>query len=236
MNGERVLVIVPAFNEEKALPGTLEELSRVVPPVEVLVVNDGSTDRTSTVARVAGDSVLDLPTNMGIGVTMQAGYRYALEHGFTHAVQCDGDGQHRPEQIAILLKEMEKSGADMVIGSRFVERGTAGFKSLFFRRQVIRFLSAWIWTLTGVRVYDVTSGFRLCNRRAITIFARDYPFDYPEPEAIVLLTRHGCRISEVAVSMRERQGGISSIGFLSGVYYVVKVSMGLLITKLRSDV
>ncbi len=236
MNGNDILVIVPAYNEEKALPATLDELSRLNPQPKVLVVNDGSADRTSEVARSAGVTVIDLPANMGIGVAMQTGYRYAVQNGFALSVQCDGDGQHRPEQIGVLLKKMGETGADMVIGSRFVESGGDGFQSFFLRRQVIRFLSVWIWALTGVRVYDVTSGFRLCNGRATAIFARDYPFDYPEPEAIVLLGRYGLRVGETAVSMRERQGGVSSIGFFPGIYYVVKVSIGLLVTRLRSNV
>ncbi|MBI5178296.1 MAG: glycosyltransferase family 2 protein [Nitrospinae bacterium] len=229
-----MLVIVPAFNEEKALPGTLAELLRLYPRAQVLVVNDGSADGTSAVARRAGVRVVDLPVNMGIGVAMQTGYRFAREHGFSRAVQCDGDGQHPPAQIAVLEETMDRTGSAMVIGSRFVESGKEGFKSLFMRRQVIRFFSRWILLLCGVRVYDVTSGFRLVNEKAIAIFARDYPFDYPEPEAIVLLSRHGLAVAEAPVAMRERQGGVSSIGFFSGIYYVVKVSIGLLVTRLRS--
>lgn len=233
MAAPKTLIIVPAYNEEQALPATLNDLRTHFSPGDILVVNDGSADGTSAAARRAGVNVIDLPANMGIGVAMQTGYIYAARNGYGSAVQCDADGQHPPAEIGELLERLAAEGADMVIGSRFLDRKKEGFKSLFLRRQAIRFFSWWIWLLTGVRVYDVTSGFRVAGGRAIAIFANDYPFDYPEPEAIVLLTRHGCRIGETPVSMRDRQGGVSSIGPLAAVYYMVKVSIGILVTRLR---
>jgi len=229
-----ILVIVPAYNEESSLPNVLRELTMIFSPGNVLVVNDGSSDATSALARSAGVEVIDLPMNMGIGVAMQTGYKFAKERDFAKAVQCDADGQHPPGQIGLLTRKMEETGADMVIGSRFLDGGTGGFKSSFMRRQGINFFSSWIKIIAGIRVYDVTSGFRLCNRRVIEIFAEEYPFDYPEPEAIVLLKRMGGRIAETPVQMRERQGGESSIGFFAGMYYAVKVSLGLLVRRLRS--
>ncbi len=228
----RTLIIVPAYNEEQALPATLAELKCHFPPEDILVVNDGSSDGTEAAAKNAGVRVVNLPVNMGIGVAMQTGYRFAARHGFTAAVQCDGDGQHPAAQIPLLLAKLAE-GNSFVVGSRFIDTDGEGFKSLFVRRQVIRYFSHLIALLTGQRVWDVTSGFRAAGRRTIEIFAADYPFDYPEPEALVLLARHGCRIAEVPVVMRERQGGVSSIGLFAGVYYVVKVSIGLFVQRLR---
>jgi len=231
--GENILVIVPAYNEEKALPALLRELAEVVPPRHTLVINDGSSDCTSSAARRAGVEVVDLPLNMGIGVAMQTGYKFAQRRGFQFAVQCDADGQHVPAQITMLLEKMRETGADMVIGSRFIG-DEDGFKSSFVRRQFIGYFSWWIHLISGVRVFDVTSGFRLCNRKAIELFAEEYPFDYPEPEAIVLVHQSGLGVAETPVRMRERQGGVSSIGFFAGAYFVVKVSIGLLVRRLRS--
>ncbi len=234
MSYEKTAIIVPAYNEEKALPKTLDELCGIFDKRRIIVVNDGSEDSTSHIANNAGVNVIDLPSNMGIGVAMQTGYRFVLEKGFKYAVQCDADGQHPPDQIKLLSDRMEETGADMVIGSRFVDKSSGGFKSLFLRRLAIGFFSDWISLITkGVRVHDVTSGFRLANERTLRIFADDYPFDYPEPESIILLTMHGCRIAETPVAMRERQGGVSSIGFFAGIYYIIKVTLGLLLTRLR---
>lgn len=228
----KTLIIVPAYNEEQALPATLAELTRHFPPENILVVNDGSTDGTGAAAKKAGVRVVNLPVNMGIGVAMQTGYKFAARNGFTAAVQCDGDGQHPAGQIAALLAALA-DGTNLVVGSRFIHANREGFKSLFVRRQVIRYFSHLIALLAGVRVWDVTSGFRAADRAVIEIFSGDYPFDYPEPEALVLLARHSRRIVEVPVTMRERQGGVSSIGLFAGLYYVVKVTMGLLVQRLR---
>lgn len=236
MDDSEVAIIVPAYNEEKALPRTLNGLKGRYDPSQIVVINDGSEDDTPISAREAGVRVIDMPVNMGIGVTMQTGYRFALRNGFKYAVQCDADGQHRPDEIPLLIKEMESSGADMVIGSRFVDREAAGFKSLFLRRQVIRFFSGWINMLTGFKVHDVTSGFRLVNERVMELFAQEYTFDFPEPESIILSARRGYKVVEVPVAMRRRQGGVSSIGFSTGLYYMVKVTLGLVLTRLRKKV
>jgi len=236
MKLEDIIVLVPAYNEEKALPATLAQLAELFDASRIVVINDGSTDATSAVARRAGVRIIDLPANKGIGVAMQTGYRFALREGFKYAIQCDGDGQHPPREISRIISDMERTGAEMVIGSRFVDSRREGFKSLILRRVAIRFFSGWINILTGLRIYDVTSGFRLVSERAIQLFAEEYPFDYPEPESIILLTRKRLKVIETPVSMRARQGGVSSIGFLAGLYYMVKVTLGLALTKLRREV
>ena len=235
MNINEIAIIVPAYNEEKSLPNTLKEILTDYRKEQVIVVNDGSADETSRLARETGVIVLDLPDNMGIGVAMQTGYRYAANNGFQYALQCDGDGQHNPKDIPILTKKMEETGAEMIIGSRFIDGSAEGFKSFFFRRVAIRYLSWWLRLLTGKRVRDITSGFRLVNRKGLEVFAEVYPFDYPEPESIVLLQNYGCTVLETPVTMRERQGGVSSIGLFAGVYYIVKVTIGLSIVKLRGN-
>jgi hypothetical protein len=235
MNIKELAIIVPSYNEEKALPRTLQELLTDYGQEQVIVVNDGSSDETSRLAREAGVVVIDLPDNMGIGIAMQTGYRYASEKGFRFALQCDGDGQHNSKDIPLLTKKMEETGADMVIGSRFIDNSAEGFKSFFFRRVAISYLSMCLRLLTGKRVRDITSGFRLVNRKGLEIFAEVYPFDYPEPESIVLLQNYGCSVVETPVTMRERQGGVSSIGLFGGVYYLVKVTIGLSIVKLRGS-
>jgi len=233
MNKESVAVIVPCFNEEEGLPQTLDEILAHFSPENIIVVNDGSKDHTPYVAKKKNVVLISLPINMGIGIAMQTGYRYALQNGFLFAVQCDGDGQHPPDKIEALLKKMNELNADMVLGSRFVDDSVEGFKSFAIRRIGIKYLSFLINVITGKKIYDVTSGFRLVNRKVMEIFSNRYPFDYPEPESIVLLDNHGVQIAETPVSMRERKGGISSITAIKGIYYMVKVTIGLLVTKLR---
>ncbi len=233
MASKKTAVLVPCFNEETALPELLAELLSKFSAKTIVVINDGSTDSTPKIASAHGVKLINLPVNMGIGVAMQTGYRYALRNGFDYAVQCDGDGQHRADEIILLKKAMEATGADMVVGSRFVDKNVAGFKSYIARRAVIRYLSLIINAVTGMKIYDVTSGFRMANKKVIEIFAENYPFDYPEPEALVLLKNYRLKIAETPVSMRERIGGVSSIGFLNGVYYIVKVTIGLAVTRLR---
>ena len=235
MNSSEVAILVPAYNEEKALPATLDSLKNSYDCSQIVVINDGSVDATPLTAREAGVRVIDMPVNMGIGVTMMTGYRFALANGFKYGLQCDADGQHRPDEIPLLIKKMEESGADMVIGSRFIDRDAAGFKSFFLRRLVIRFFSGWINLLTGFKVHDVTSGFRLVNEPVMKLFAEEYTFDFPEPESIILTARRGHKVVEVPVAMRKRQGGVSSIGFLTGIYYMVKVTLGLVLTRLRKN-
>ena len=231
-----ILVIVPAYNEEQTIGRVVDDLSRVELPHDVLVVNDGSTDRTSQVARAAGGvGVIDLPKNLGIGGAVQTGFKYAARNDYAVAVQFDGDGQHLAAEIPRLVAALRDGAANMVIGSRFLEE-PAGFRSTFVRRIGIRLFQLVNSLLTGQRITDNTSGFRAYDRRAIEFLARHYPVDYPEPEAVILLGRNGFQISEVVTRMRERQGGGSSISGLTGCYYMIKVLLAILMTALRKPV
>jgi glycosyltransferase involved in cell wall biosynthesis len=222
----RVLVVVPAFNEAANLPLVLERL-RACGFRDVCVVDDGSTDDTAEVAGRLGAVVLRCPVNLGIGGAVQAGYLWAREHGFDAAIQIDGDGQHDPAHASDVLAPILDGRADVVIGSRFL--GSGGFRSTALRRIGIRYLSWLLRLRCGARVSDPTSGFRATGRRAIELFARSYPSDYPEPEAIALALGAGLRLSETPVRMEPRLHGASSIDAARTLYYLIKVSIALLI-------
>jgi glycosyltransferase involved in cell wall biosynthesis len=229
------LVIVPAYNEEGAIARTVGEIAACAPDFDVLVVDDGSSDQTAARARAAGARVLRLPFNLGIGGAMQAGYIHALEHGYELAVQVDGDGQHDPRYIHALRERLrEQPELNMVTGSRFLERAEGGFRSSATRRVGIRIFSAIVSAITGRRVSDPTSGFRMTDRRAIELFARDYPRDYPEIEAIVLMHAHRLRSCEVPVVMRPRTSGRSAISSTQSVYYMIKVLLAVFIGLFRA--
>lgn len=227
------LAIVPAYNEEASVGGVVREIAQLAPGFDVVVVDDGSTDRTAQTALAAGAAVVELPFNLGIGGAVQAGYIYALQHGYRMAVQVDGDGQHDPAELAPLVARLEGEPAvDMVYGSRFLE--AEGFKSSWVRRLGIKLFAGLLSLVTRQRVTDPTSGFRLGNRRAIELFARDYPHDYPEVEAILMMHAHRLRTAEVAVKMRARTGGESSINVLRSGYYMIKVLLAVLIGLARA--
>ncbi len=223
----KTLIIIPAYNEAENLPTVLADLQRFCPEAVPLIVNDCSTDDTAALLRRLGVEYLSLPVNLGIGGGVQAGYRYALVQGYDAAVQFDGDGQHLAEYVYALLEPLEAGQADFVIGSRFLEK--EGFQSSAMRRLGIRFLSGLIYRLCGLRVLDVTSGMRAANRKTIAYFAEHYAQDYPEPEAILSAWLHGARVVEIPVRMRERQRGKSSIDPLRSVYYMIKVTLALLL-------
>jgi glycosyltransferase involved in cell wall biosynthesis len=226
-----VLIIIPAYNEQESLPGVINDLRKHVPSADVLVVNDGSEDRTARVALDLGVKVLDLPFNLGIGGAVQAGYLYAKLHGHDVAIQFDGDGQHLAEEIDKLLEPIQAGRADLVVGSRFLAPNS--YNAPILRRIGIGIFSFVISNITGIVVTDSTSGFRAANRSVIEFFARSYPDDYPEVEALVLLHKRDLRLSEVAVTMRERTGGKSSITPLRSVYYMTKVLMAIFIDLLK---
>lgn len=230
----KILIIIPAYNEADNLEKVIDNLIMNFPQYDYVIINDGSTDQTKQVCAENHYHVLNLPINMGIGGAVQTGYRYAEEKGYDMAVQIDGDGQHDVTFLEGMMRCMEEEQADCVIGSRFVEK--EGFQSSGLRRTGIRFLSFLGLILTGVRVKDITSGYRLVNRRFIKIFADDYPADYPEPEAMVIAAVHGGKIREYPVIMRERENGTSSITFKKSVYYMFKVTLAMLIRRLSFGV
>ncbi|URA10857.1 glycosyltransferase family 2 protein [Thermospira aquatica] len=231
---KKILVIIPAYNEEKAIGKVIEDLLKYFPEGDILVVNDGSRDNTSAVAsQYEGVTVVNLPVNLGIGGAVQTGFKYAARYGYDIAIQFDGDGQHLAEEIPLLLKRMEELQADMVIGSRFLSPDVDTFRSTMGRRIGIKIFE-WINSLLiRQRVTDNTSGFRAFNREAILFLAENYPVDYPEPEAVILLGRNRFKIGEVQVKMRERQGGHSSIFGWRSAYYMIKVLVSIFLVALR---
>ena len=228
----RVVAVVPAYEEEDAIGGVVEEIRAFDPSIDVVVVDDGSSDGTATVARAAGAAVVRLPFNLGIGGAVQTGFRYALEHGYDVAVRLDGDGQHEAGELPKLLAPLERDEADVVTGSRFRD-DDGDYRPPLSRRLGITWFARLVSLLSGQRVTDTTSGFQALNRRGIALFARDYPSDYPEVEATVLLLKHRLRLVEVPVRMREREHGSSSITFLRSVYYALKVTLALLVAMAR---
>jgi glycosyltransferase involved in cell wall biosynthesis len=227
----RTLIIIPAYNEEIAIGNVVKDIKVHFPAADIIVINDGSTDATAKVARENGVRVVDLPCNLGIGGAVQTGYKYAHRKGCDIAVQFDGDGQHRADQLKALVRPLEEGLADMVIGSRFL--GDSGYQSKLSRFLGIKILSWVVSLLTGRKITDPTSGFRAVNREVMKFYDDYYPDDYPEPEAIVLLHRAGFVTAEVPVLMRERQSGSSSITAVRSVYYMLKVLLAILIDMLK---
>lgn len=229
--GKRLLVIIPAYNEEASLAKVIGDVWTAVPEAEIVVINDGSYDRTPQVARSAGAHVVNLPYNLGIGAAMQTGFMFADENGFDYAVQVDGDGQHDPREIAVILEPVMRGEADVVIGSRYIE--DRGYVTPKARRMGIIILAHYISLLTRRKATDTTSGFRASNRRVIELCARYYPSDYPEPESLVLFRQMGFTVQERPVTMNARYGGISSITPLRSANYMVKVMLAILVLLLR---
>ncbi len=229
---QKILVIVPAFNESGNIGRTIEELRGLDLPLTILVVNDGSTDGTVREARQGGSKVISLPFNLGIGGAVQTGFLYAKLKGFSIAVQVDGDGQHDTGYLKVLLEPIIRGEADMVIGSRFLPPHL-GYQSSLIRRVGIQFFSRLISFFTGCLVTDPTSGFRAINGKLIPVFAEDYPHDFPEPEAIVQARFHKARILEVPVQMRKRRHGLSSIRYLMTLYYMIKVTFAIILDSFK---
>jgi len=231
----RRVAIVPAFNEEGCIADVIAEIHAFDPGLEVVVIDDGSVDGTSRVARAAGAHVLKLPFNLGIGGAVQTGFRYAHENGFDLAVRVDGDGQHDPAQLGAVVDPVLRDDVDIAVGSRYLAE-SGGYRSSVTRRMGIRILAGTVSMLTRQRITDPTSGFQALNRKAIRLFAADYPHDYPEVEATVMVFRHRLRLLEVPVEMRERGGGRSSITTLRSIYYMVKVLLAIFVGLFRRDV
>jgi glycosyltransferase involved in cell wall biosynthesis len=228
----RKLAIVPAYNEEGMVGRVVRDIRRHAPGFDVVVVDDGSLDRTAAVAEKEGAVVLRQPFNLGIGGAMQAGYKYAAHRNYDVAVQVDGDGQHKPEYLPAMVEALSTGDeADLVYGSRFL--GDPGYKVPFMRKLGNRIFGVTLSVICRQKITDPTSGFRMVNRNGIELFARDYPHDYPEVEAILMLHAHRLKIHEVHVSMNARGFGESSIDYLSAGYYMVKVMLAIFIGLLR---
>jgi glycosyltransferase involved in cell wall biosynthesis len=228
---ERRLAIVPAYNEERSIEWVVSSIRAECPEFDVIVVDDGSTDGTARLAAEAGADVLVHPFNLGIGGAMQSGFRHAFRAKYDLAVQVDADGQHDPAEIKALAAAMSTNGIDMAYGSRFI--GESSYRAPLGRRFGIRFFSLILSAVCGQRITDPTSGFRLCNRRAIELFARDYPHDYPEVEAILMVHAHRLRMLEVPVMMHPRRDGRSSITSGESIYYMIKVLLAIVVGLFR---
>src|SRR5215211_8128992 len=227
------LAVIPAYNEARTVGRVVRGLREAVPYFDVVVVDDGSTDGTGEVAEDSGARVLRHPFNLGIGGAVQTGFVYALDNDYDYMVQVDADGQHLPEEIHSLVEAMEDDATlDMVCGSRFLT--DRGYPAPISRRTGIHLFAFLLSRISRRRVSDPTSGFRLFNRRGIALFARDYPHDYPEVEAVLMVHFHRLRMREVPVRMRERDGGVSSISSGKSVYYMIKVLLAIFIGLARA--
>lgn len=226
----RVLLIIPAYNEAENIERVVDNIENNFPQYDYVVVNDGSKDDTRDICKKRRYQYLNLSINLGIGGAVQTGYKYAKDKNYDIAVQIDGDGQHDIAYLERMLPLLKNGEADVVIGSRFIEK--EGFQSSAARRTGIRFLSTLIWVCTGCKIKDVTSGFRAVNKKFIKIYSENYPNDYPEPEAIVAAVMHGGVIKECPVVMREREKGTSSINFLKSIYYMIKVTLAILVCRI----
>jgi glycosyltransferase involved in cell wall biosynthesis len=232
----RRVAIVPALNEEHTIGRVIDELRAFDPGLDIVVVDDGSVDGTTRAAAAKDVRVLRLPFNLGIGGAVQTGFRFAFENGYDIAVRVDGDGQHDPAQLGRVLEPVLRGDADIAVGSRFATDSGSGYRSSRSRRVGIRLLAWVVSRIVGQRVTDTTSGFQAVNRDGIALFARDYPHDYPEVEATVMVFKHRLRLVEVPVTMRERGGGRSSITSLRSVYYMVKVLLAIFVGLFRRNV
>ncbi len=227
----KTLFIIPAYNEELNIRDVIEDIRGNIPGADILLINDGSADATGNVAKNLDITVITLPYNLGIGAAMQTGFHYADMHGYDIAVQFDGDGQHRADQLKYLLEPIERGDSDMVIGSRFLASGQ--YEAEVARFIAIRILSHIISWLVGQKITDPTSGFRSVNRKVLQFFCKFYPDDYPEPESLVLLHKAGFRIAEAPVLMEKRLLGNSSITLFRGVYYMIKVVLAVLVDMIK---
>ncbi|HEX2926650.1 MAG TPA: glycosyltransferase family 2 protein [Ruminiclostridium sp.] len=228
------LIIIPAYNEQDNILDVIDDIERNAAGCHYIVINDGSTDKTNRILMDNHISHLNLPVNIGIGGAVQTGYKYAFENGYDVVVQFDGDGQHKAAFIPQMISALEEGKSDIVIGSRFLNK--KGYQSTFVRRLGIKYFSFLIWLLSGIGITDSTSGFRACNRKVIELFSENYPQDYPEPESIMILKRKSLKIKEVPVEMKKRSNGKSSINSTLSVYYMVKVTLAIILGRMRPRV
>ena len=225
------LIIIPAYNERDSISTTIKDIIENAPEFDYIIINDCSTDNTIDICKYHGYNVVNLPVNLGIGGAVQIGYLYAYHHNYDIAVQFDGDGQHDASYLEDMAQKLLKEKLDMVIGSRFIKK--EGFQSSGIRRVGIRYFTWLIKLLYGKRITDATSGMRMVNRKTMELFVKEYPRDYPEPESVARLLRHKYRVEEMPVIMRERVAGTTSISVGRSIYYMVKVSLAILIERLR---
>lgn len=225
------LIIIPAYNESESIEKTIRSIKSNAPGFDYVVINDCSSDNTREILEKNNFNYVNLSVNLGIGGAVQTGYRYAAKYGYDLAVQVDGDGQHDPVFLNMMAEYMEKNEVDMVIGSRFIEK--EGFQSTITRRIGILYFTGLIRLCTGKKVTDPTSGLRMVGKNIIKLFADSYPKDYPEPETAVTVLRKGYTIKEIPVIMKERQGGVSSINLKKSVYYMIKVTLAILMETIR---
>ena len=228
-----LLVVVPAWNEEESLPQVMGEIRSAVPEATILVVNDGSTDRTVEVARACGADVLDLPLNLGVGGAMRAGYRFAKTKGFDYAAQIDADGQHDARDLPRMMELSAQENANIVIGARFAGRGE--YEARGPRRWAMKFLAAVLSRVTGTRLTDATSGLKMCDRRAIELFAADYPAEYlgDTVEALVIAARNGLTVRQLGVEMRPRTGGTPSHSPVKAAVFLLRALLALFVALTR---
>lgn len=225
------IVIIPAYNEEKSIVKTVQDICEHAPEFDYVIINDCSTDHTLSVCREHHLHVLNLPVNLGIGGAVQTGFLYAYKKGYDYAIQFDGDGQHDAKYLQEMRDYMIEQNADMLIGSRFLEK--EGFQSTGMRRFGIRYFSALIKLLTGQKITDPTSGMRMINRDILAMYSESYPKDYPEPESVVAIINSEKKVMEYPVIMRKRMEGTSSISPLKSIYYMIKVSLAIFLEMLR---
>jgi len=228
---KKILIIVPAYNEEESIKNVVQAIYNQEVKVDVVVVNDGSRDNTYEEAKKTNANVLDLPFNLGIGGAMQTGYLYAYKNNYDIAIQIDADGQHNPVDIKNLIQPTLNEEVDMVIGSRYLEK--TKYKSTIFRRLGMIYFTTIIKLFTGNKVTDTTSGYRAVDRKIIELFAREYPEDYPEVEVLVWLKKRKLKLKEISVEMNERTTGKSSITPFKSLYYMIKVTLGIIISSIR---
>lgn len=227
----KVLIIIPAYNEQDNIVDVINDIKNNASLYDYLVINDCSTDKTKNILLENNINFISMPVNMGIGGTVQTGFKYAYANGYDIVIQFDGDGQHKARYIPEMVKIISDNKANIVIGSRFLDK--QGYQSTFFRRLGIKYFKTLIWLMSGISITDPTSGFRACNLSVMEMFSIYYPQDYPEPESIMSVIRKKFKIAEISVEMSERNGGKSSIGVFNSIYYMLKVTLAIIIDKIK---
>lgn len=230
---EKVLVIIPAYNEEKQIAAVVTQAKREIPEAQILVINDGSSDETGKIAKKAGSRVLTHPFNLGYGVALQTGYKFALRYGFDYILQLDGDGQHDPRYLRKILQELKKGGTDIIIGSRFL--GGCNYQAPFFRRLGMKIFAFIAGKISGQKITDPTSGYQALDRKAVEFYSHDFfPGDYPDADVLIMLRRAGLRFREIPVNMNRNPNGKTMHNGLKPIYYTYKMCLSIMLNLIRS--